>query len=369
MGEEESFRPRFCTERIQNMIKRVLSFILLLTMLPVALSSCGERVKTRDLTWAVGSALPPAEAFFEELSDGYSARYAEEYSFNDFKTYSLDIILTSPMGGESRHEVKLTLTKDETPPTLEGLCDFVAYINGGGISYLSGVVARDNCDGEVTLDVDSSHVNLKEEGVYPVTYTATDAVGNRSVFHMTVTVLRQEITREMLFAELEEIADAIIHSGMTKTEMLREVYDFVRKNVSYTSIADKSSWISAAYEGLTTGKGDCYTYFALSKAFFEYLEIENTDVKRAQEAEIAAGGVRHFWNMVNLGTEEDPRWYHFDACLIKELPDPWGFLMTDHQLSKYMTTPDPSKDKMSYFYCYDKESVPASAKEIITRVN
>lgn len=351
------------------MRKRVLSLILLLTMLPMAFSSCATNVKTRDLTWAVGSALPPAEAFFEELGDGYSARYAESYSFDDYKTYTVDVILTSPMGGESRHEVRLTLCKDETPPALEGLCDFVAYINGGGLSYLSGVVAKDNCDGEISVDVDSSKVNLKEEGVYPVTYTATDAAGNCSVFHMTVTVLRQEITREMLFAELEPVAKAIFKDGMSKTEKLREVYDFVRQNVSYTSIADKSSWISAAYEGLTTGMGDCYTYFALSKAFFEYLEIENIDVRRSQDAEIAAGGVRHFWNMVNLGNAGDPRWYHFDACLIKELPDPWGFLMTDKQLSEYISTPDSAKDKMRYFYCYDKDSVPTSAKEIITRVD
>ena len=348
------------------MIKRVLSFVLVLLMLPMVLSSCGGSIQARDLTWAVGAALPPAEAFFEDLSDGYSARYAKTYSFSDYKTYDIDIILTSPLGVESRYGVKLTLIKDETPPVLEGLRDFVAYINGGGISYLSGVTAKDNCDGEISLDVDSSKVNLKKEGVYPVTYIAADAAGNRSVFHMTVTVLRQEITKEMLFAELEPIAKSLISDGMSKTEMLRVVYDFVRQNVSYTSIADKSSWISAAYEGLTTGAGDCYTYFALSKAFFEYLEIENVDVKRSQEAEIAAGGVRHFWNMVNLGTEADPAWYHFDACLIKELSDPWGFLMTDKQLSKYISTPDSSKDKMAYFYCYDKESVPASAKEILT---
>ncbi|MBE6590115.1 MAG: hypothetical protein E7643_08035 [Ruminococcaceae bacterium] len=354
---------------MKRMIKRVLASILLLLAVTPAFSSCASNITTRDLTWAVGTVLPPAEAFFEELPSGYSARYAELYEFNDFETYSIDVILVSALGGESRHRVKLTLVKDEEPPMLEGLRDFVAYINGGGISYLSDVTARDNCDGEVSIDVNSSEVNLKKSGVYPVTYTATDAVGNRSVFNMTVTVMKQEVTREMLFDELENVAKGIFQNGMTTKEKLRAVYDFVRNNVAYTSIADKSSWISAAYEGLTTGQGDCYTYFALSKAFFEYLEIENLDVERAQEAEIAAGGVRHFWNMVNLGTAEDPRWYHFDACLIKELPDPWGFLMTDRQLSRYASTPDSSKDKMTYFYYYDKDSVPASAKETLTAVD
>ena len=35
----------------------------------------------------------------------------------------------------------------------------------------------------------------------------------------------------------------------------------------------------------------------------------------------------------------------------------------------YISTPDSAKDKMRYFYCYDKDSVPTSAKEIITRVD
>ena len=354
---------------VKNVMKRTLALILVLLTVPFVFSSCGADVAARDLTWAVGGALPHAEEFFEELPKGYSARYAKEYSFNDYKTYTVEIILVSPMGGESRHEVKLKLVKDETPPMLEGLSDFVAYINGGGISYMSGVVARDNCDGKVTVDVDSSKVNLKKAGVYPVTYIATDTAGNRSVFNMTVTVMQREVTKEMLFSKLGDVAEDIFEDGMTKTEKLRAIYDYVRRNVAYTSIADKSSWVSAAYEGLTMGQGDCYTYFALSKAFFEYLEIENVDVKRAQEAEIAAGGVRHFWNYVNIGTKNDPKWYHFDACLIKELPDPWGFLMTDKQLARYISTPDSSKDKMTYFYCYDKDSVPTSAKDIITHVD
>ncbi len=364
--------PPFLYERmkiVKHTMKRVLALVILLLAVIPTVSSCSASVETKNLTWAVGTVLPPAEEFFEDLPAGYSARYAENYVFNEFKPYPIEVILKSPLGGESRHKVTLTLVKDTTPPTLEGLSDFVAYINGDGIAYMENVVARDNCAGEVTVDVDSSKVNLKQQGVYPVTYTATDAVGNASVFNMTVTVLQKEITREMLFATLEPIAQRIIQNGMSKEEQLRAVYDYVRNNVAYTSIADKSSWISAAYEGLTTGQGDCYTYFALSKAFFEYMGVENVDLKRAQEAEITAGGVRHFWNMVNLGTGENPKWYHFDACLIKELPDPWGFLMTDMQLSKYAQQPDATKDKMTYFYFYDKTTAPTSANTVITAVD
>ena len=35
--------------------------------------------------------------------------------------------------------------------------------------------------------------------------------------------------------------------------------------------------------------------------------------------------------LLNIGTEEEPKWYHFDACHLNDIERPWGFLMTDLQ--------------------------------------
>ena len=347
-----------------NIFKKLLLGALLSGTVLSSVSCASAAIETHDLTWGTGGALPRAEEFFGELPEGYSARYAERYTFTKHKTYNVEVILKTNIGWETKHSVKLTLIEDTTPPELDGLKDFIAYIGGDGISYRSGVSARDNCGGEVEIEVDSSAVNLKREGVYPVVYTATDAAGNRSVFNMTVTVLEREVTESMVNEILDDVIDDIIDDGMTQKQKLRAIYDYVYDHISYSSIADKSSWVSAAYEGLTTGRGDCYTYFALSKAFFERLGIENMDVSRKQSAVIQTGE-RHFWNLVNLGDGEADAWYHFDACHLNGLSKPWGFLMTDNQLIQYSEKRE--KDGISgYFYAYDKAGYPSTSTQIIT---
>ena len=83
------------------MIKRALIALLLLAMLSAMMTSCiagGGEVAVRDLCWPVGAPLPKAEDFFEKLPDGYSARYAGEYSFNELKEYQIELILTDAGG-------------------------------------------------------------------------------------------------------------------------------------------------------------------------------------------------------------------------------------------------------------------------------
>ena len=352
-------------------MRRILATVLALAVVLGVMTSCiggGTEIEVRDLCWPVGAPLPRAEDFVIDLPDGCTVRYAEAYSFNAIKNYEIELILTDAGGLESRYGVSLKLIRDEEPPTVDGLRDHVAYLGGDGISYLAGVSTRDNCDGAIDLQVDASAVNLKRIGVYPVIYTATDLAGNVARFRMTVTVSEREITEEMLNPLLDDVIDDIIYKNMTLKQKLRAIYDYVYGHVAYTSIADKSNWISAAYEGLTTGQGDCYTYYALSKAFFERLGIENRDVERKQEAVIKTGE-RHFWNLVNIGSAKEPSWYHFDACHLNGMAVPWGFLMTDAQLDSYSEYRQSASGVTDYFYAYDQSLHPTVAETVITRIN
>ena len=249
---------------------------------------------------------------------------------------------------------------DEEPPEIVGAKDLSALV-GDGVSYRSGVTVRDNCDGAVTLTVDSSQVDNTTEGSYPVIYTATDAAGNASVVEIRVYFYLEQVTEAMLYTEIDRIIAERIPSYLSREQQVREVYDYVYYHISYSDSSDKSDWVRAAYEGIRTGQGDCYTYFALSKAFFARLGIENMDIQRT------AGIVeeRHYWNFVNVGTTQNPLWYHYDATRLSGIQHS-GCLLTDLQVQAYTKQRVDSDGQGNYFYVYDTTKYPESAATIIT---
>jgi hypothetical protein len=166
----------------------------------------------------------------------------------------------------------------------------------------------------------------------------------------------------MLNEELDRVIAQRIPTSASKEVQIREVYDYVYYHVKYTGSSDKSDWIRAAYEGLRSGTGDCYTYFALSKAFFNRLGIENMDIKRTE----GIVDERHYWNFVNIGTDKDPKWYHFDACRINGERDTLGQLMTDAQIDAFSKHRKDKNGVSDYFYAYDRTGYPATEQTVIT---
>ncbi len=315
----------------------------------------------RSLTWGVGGRLPEAEDFVESLPQGYTVRFAEDYAFSNLGDYSLKLIFTDERGRETEREVALSLILDAEPPTVTGVADLSVCV-GDGISYRAGVQISDNCDAPVTLTVDSSAVNTAAEGSYPVIYTAKDGAGNVTTVTATVYVYLQAVTEEMLWVEIDRLIATNIPQSATVEEQVRAVYHCVYDSIEYTSHSDKSNWVRAAYEGIRTGQGDCYTYFALSKAFLIRLGIENMDIQRTK-------GIveeRHYWNFVNVGSKDAPRWYHLDACHILGEPKPFGCLMTDAQIAAFSAERTDSNGVSGYFYAYDTTAYPASETRVIT---
>lgn len=352
--------------------KRLTIFVLamLLAVSLFSLPACREdeppAIQTKNLVWPVSVPLPTAQQFVDTIPEGCTLKLADKYQFSTFGTYPVSLILTDEKGREFTYCANLTLVDDNTPPTVNGLRDLVAYI-GRGVSYLSGVTATDDCDAGVTLEVDTSDVNLKKVGVYDVTYRATDAAGNFTEVRRTVSVYEQEITEDMLYDLLDPILNDIIRDSMTTKQKLRAIYDYVHENVTYVATSDKSSWVRAAYNGLTSRNGDCFTYFALSKAMMERLGIANMDIERLPEVAVTVNE-RHYWSLVNIGTESAPQWYHFDACRIMNAPHLWGFLMTDLQLMQFSEQRVNADGVSNYFYVYDTAAYPITATEIITQV-
>ena len=349
------------------MDKRKRFLIVLAFLLFCLLVSCGESAPELTLVPQIGAvgvaeSFPSPEDFFEELPLGATVSFLPDTKLNALGENRVTLILRTQGGREYLYHSTFTLVFDVEPPVISGTSDLSAGI-GEGIAYRSGVSVSDTVDPNPTLTVDSSKVNLQKEGSYPVTYTATDFAGNSSSVTVTLRIYKDIITKEMLFGLLEQKLSPVIGKNMTVEEKVRVVYDFVYRSISYENRSDKSDWVRAAYYGLTTGYGDCFTYFSASKACFEYLGIENMDLQRT------TGLVpeRHYWNLVNLGNN---RWYHFDACHLVDKKAPWGCLMTDAQLETYSKTRVyDATGTSNYFYAFDSSAYPARAMQIITEVD
>lgn len=152
--------------------------------------------------------------------------------------------------------------------------------------------------------------------------------------------------QEKLDEQVQKVLDKIITDGMTKLEQAKAVWSFTKGGISYTGSSEKSDWISGAYEGLTTRRGDCFTYYAVSRALLTALGIDNLEVQRV-------GGVTsHYWNLVNCGDG----WYHFDATpRSSKLPYFVSFMFTDEEAADYTARVGGGRE----YYAFDGSLYPA----------
>ena len=168
-------------------------------------------------------------------------------------------------------------------------------------------------------------------------------------------VSRPSTSMDELDDELNELVsgvlDEIITDGMTQLEQARAVFDYVHDSILYTGSSDKSDWETGAYDGLTSGRGDCFTYYAVSRAMLTVLGIDNLAVERV------GGETHHFWNLVNCGSG----WYHFDACpRSSKLPPFTSFMVTDQQAADFTAAAGRN------YYDFDGSLLPERATDIIT---
>lgn len=340
------------------------SILLMLVFLSTLFLSFGcksrkaDLPETKNLVWAIGAALPEAEDFLETLDEGASVEFAELNPYQNLESGEnrISLIYYPTKGRKQKLEAKLTLVDDREKPVISGTRDLIAYVGDTAVAYYNGVTVSDNCGGELTLRADYSAVDLTKEGVYPVTYYAIDHVGNVSMTEISLHVYKEEITLEMLYAEIDPI---IVEKGwvyLSKAEQAKAIFWYVHTEagISYVDTSDKTDWIREAYLCQKNRKGDCFSYFALSKAFFERLKIENLDVQRLP----GFTDDTHYWSMINIaGAGEPARWYHYDATRVRDVSAS-SALLTDAQVKAFSA-------QRPYFYYYDTSKYPASATEIL----
>lgn len=313
---------------------------------------------------------PSAMDFFSDVTDAseVTARFKNGVNPSELGDYSIQLELADAYGNKRNYETLMTLIVDTVPPVISGPTAITAYL-GEAIAYRKDITVTDNCFGEVRLDVDSSSVTPDKAGSYRVKYTATDAAGNVSTLDVVLTIVAERVTHDALMQQIGTLAAQLgITKNMTKEEQVKRVYAYVNSptlpasaaNIKFTneSNTDRSDWMREAYLTLRSGSGDCYSYFAVSKAFFEYFGIENRDIERSKGVTTQSG--THFWSMVNIGTAENPQWYYYDATRLKT-PHSSGnaCLFTEEQLIEYNTEKQPG------FLTYDHAGYPTASKKTI----
>lgn len=231
----------------------------------------------------------------------------------------------------------------------------VIYIGDTGVSYKSFVKTT----GGATLQVDASDVNLKAAGTYTVHYTLGDLTYDLTVYVRQRTF--SESDRKKLYEDIAAKASSLgITDSMSTVEKINKVWTYVsdkqtidftdRSNIAsshgtaYSRNTWRTDWEEEAALVLKSKEGDCYSFYSLSKAFFEYLKIENMGIQRS-ESSTEPG--THFWNLVKL---DNGAWYYYDATRLKgSFGQGNRVLMTEAKLRSYVTSEGGTE-----FYKFDK---------------
>ncbi|ERJ11262.1 immunoglobulin-like domain-containing protein [Haloplasma contractile] len=102
--------------------------------------------------------------------------------------YRVNYIVTDLSGNVTIKPINITIVEDTTEPVIAGTRDFTVEVNFDAPNYLEGVTVSDDFDSNVTINVDSSDVDLETVDTYDLVYTATDQDGNTVTISKTVTV-------------------------------------------------------------------------------------------------------------------------------------------------------------------------------------
>lgn len=256
--------------------------------------------------------------------------------------------------------------------------DVIYVYAGENISWRKYVQATDSEDGALTPKIESN-VNLDKEGIYTVTFSATDSSGKKTQKNVTVHVTKKEYSYSTLMAIIDQkIAELGIDKLPTTKKKVEAVYAYVNSSLNKgTQVQAKSNtpgvtnnrenwkndWIEEATRTLQTEKGDCYSYFSLSKAFFVRLGIEHEDIQQDNSKCTIDRINTHFWCMVNIGTSSNPNWYFYDATRLGGTFSDGtsnGCLRTREEIDNYKSSPN---NPGTGFYAFDDSGYPKTATQ------
>ena len=302
------------------------------------------KITAAPITAYVGHTLTP-DKFVTEIIDATEVKlsFKEAPDTSKAGTVSVTVIAEDAGGNKVEASTSATIIADTAPPAIYGVKTIYAQQNGT-VSYRSGVSAYDNADGNVSVKIDASRVDVTKIGKYTVIYTATDKAGNTATQSAVVYVTGANQASVNLYAD--EILAVITTPGMTDRQKASAIYTWCVGHLRYSTatahLMDK--FIEAAYSGFTTHIGNCYTYYAVASALLTRAGIENMEIQRDNPY------APHYWNLVKI----DGNWYHLDTCPKWKSHPIKTFLLTDQQVKNY------SLYELEGYYSFDESLYPAT---------
>lgn len=308
-------------------------------------------IKTKDIEWPVGVEIT-ADEFIDnpENIEGAKYEFKDKVDVTKEGKKTVDIKITTVDGATKDFVSNLTLYVDKDAPVFSGVTDRHFNI-GDNITYLKGVKAIDEKEGEVSITVDNSKIVMDEtakpvEGSYEVVYTAKDKSGNTATATATYFFEKDGVNDEMIEEAVNKVLSNIIKDDMTIEQKGYAIYNYTYDNIAYTGDSQKGDYRLEAYRGITNLSGDCYTYFSVAKILLEAIGAKTIDVERAP-------GVRndhHYWLLVSF--DDGETYYHFDATRRRYYFN--GYMAIDAQIAEYSST------TVIGFYNIDSSLYPAT---------
>ncbi len=320
-------------------------------------------VTTKHVYYARNGRAPQAADFIQTIDeiDAYEAYFEGDPPTTDvLGDYDVVFRVKDASGNVSDacHSL-MTVIEDTMAPVFDSVPPLSTHI-GATVNYLQGVVVTDDCVGEVTVTVDQSAVDMTTEGIYPVIYKATDAMGNQSMAETTLRVYAFPVSEAQVQAAVARILQDETTDDMTPAQKIEAVHRYflptawgAERPIELVGNAEHTDPTRAAYEALVGSKeADAFGCASVALAVCQSLGLDARLVERKPGVLLD----EHWWVMVNIGTAKDPQWYHWDITPLRIQPANRGCLMTDDQLGSY------NKQRPG-FYVYDTEAHPASSKE------
>ncbi len=301
----------------------------------------------------LGAETLPTPAEF--LADEYLSILDAQGITADAITFAEELSIDTTIPGEYAVQIiagdqiltsKIIICDAEAPSVF---ADDIYVTVGGSVAYKKAVRAYDNVDADDALSIEiiRDGVDLNTEGEYTYTANVTDASGNTGTDSGVIYVLPADANVANI-DEVNDLADAvledIIDEDMTKKDIIKAIYDWIRKNTRYTTYDQESDYVLGAYDGFTNHTGNCFNYAAMAKFLLTRAGIENIDIVKVVP-EGSTDIPTHFWNLVNIGEG----WYHYDVTPRKD--GSTFFYITDAKLHEY-------SDNHNYTHRYDESLYP-----------
>lgn len=321
VGEAREYKTDVDISQFDNTVLGMNSFILTadgrdtLCSVKVVDSKKPELV-AQDLTGYINTEWTPDE-FVTSCNDATEVTLSFETAPDTKAVGEQQVkILAADQGGNiSEAVVKLTLQQDTEKPVISGVKDKTCVI-GEPIQYMENVTYTDNCEKGLVFEVLHDDLDPQKEGVYTVTYRATDAAGNVTEKKAAFTMVIDKYSDYYVQITTEKIYKSIIKDGMDDLERLRAIYDYVVKHMSYASAlgighSDKNK---AFWYAVNWNCGDCFGYACLAQALLDYGGFDAYMIEKVKRDPSYS---THFWHLVNIGDG----YYHFDTCLRSDRPE------------------------------------------------